>query len=859
LEIHEADLFSVRLPLKFTIDLLSLQVVIGSDDSPLSCSRGVSRVRSNRFPYEQSILTRLVIAQFNGDHRFAASRKNHYDGEVSMCPFSRSNEKDLKSAIARKAKRVHGLISLQISEHLLVWFRLNVMIENIDVTIKAFDEIPCKVRPSSEIVGIAAPGIEQKVCFYIWMPQARWPTPTSCVLSVSRNIVAKMFPFDFDEQDEFESEQEIRTKANPRTLSPYAIQVQILDAKKAFEISFNASVKVYLKDHNALSWTHCDFSSSEVLHICLDHRCNQWMEVHREPSSAAKEFLHESCPVVFITRFEVFVESYPRGINSAQFTYILEPRLMSGNQAAKSLQFIILPRQGNMTYRLRTDGQFLSDRTGAMPVIGQAKGTNVWLSASDRCAVRPFPTIPNMASENGAIDHQMIQFVESVPGIPALAKWIAGVVTEVTDAQKSVSRSNFGFFAVLISAGKFPAPVSRVIIRSVRLFPEFSGILKTVARFAPPPGCKVIGAHDAILGLCGPPDERYERRRAQDSYFFLPLTVDWSKAVFVLQARFASARVISESGDRDALAFTGNEAIISINFQSLIPLAIHYSSSATFTADRQSGQIDGHFGLPFDYCTECRSWCKMRFAISVDDPGNPAVILFHQSPKNRVLSVAVGSVIPLRAQFAPASKLQGGQSFTEVIELGKLCQLECGESLGLGPAKQGRDAAPVHSSPSCILAWMAPALRRQLVATGSSRIARFLLEVFGGDSAGFAGLSCCHFVSMIVPAQRASLFTRTKVCGFAANGDQPFMMMTRIAFVDEPRRHSEKSSGFLFAGKRAEVFYLCGPACCRLSVGHVEFCWREWERLIPREIVGFARHNIFHEAVPVIAGLSAVM
>jgi hypothetical protein len=112
---------------------------------------------------------------------------------------------------------------------------------------------------------------------------------------------------------------------------------------------------------------------------------------------------------------------------------------------------------------------------------------------------------------------------------------------------------------------------------------------------------------------------------------------------------------------------------------------------------------------------------------------------------------------------------------------------------------------------------------------------------------------------MVVPAQLVSLFTHPKLCHFAANRDQPFTMMTRIAFMDEPRRHSEKPYGSLLAGKRADVFYLCGSGCCGLSVGHVEFCWRECERLIPRRIVGFARHNIFHEDAPVIAGVSTIM
>jgi hypothetical protein len=260
----------------------------------------------------------------------------------------------MENAIVRETKRVHVLISLGILEALLVWFAAHAIFENFNVTMKVFDELNCKFWSSSELVVIAAPGIEQKRQFYIWMQQRRWPRSISCVLPVSRKIVAKMFPFDFDEQEEFEFKQEIRTKVNPRILSQYAIQVQIADARKAFEISFKASTKVHLKDHDTLSWTHYDFSSSEVPHVHLFHMRNQWTEIHREPRSSLKEFPEESCPVVLITRFELSVERYPRGINSARLTYIPEPELINGNQALNILQFIVLPRQGDTKFKLRT-------------------------------------------------------------------------------------------------------------------------------------------------------------------------------------------------------------------------------------------------------------------------------------------------------------------------------------------------------------------------------------------------------------------------------------------------------------------------------------------------------------------------
>jgi hypothetical protein len=218
-----------------------------------------------------------------------------------------------------------------------------------------------------------------------------------------------------------------------------------------------------------------------------------------------KVFPEESCPVVLITRFELSVERCPRGINSAWLTYIPEPELINGNQAANSLQFVVLPRQGDTKYKLRTDKQFGSDNTGAMPVTRQTKRTNAWLPASDRSVVSPFSEIPTLASKSDAADHQIVQFGETIPGIPALTRSIDGIVADMTAARKSVSHANFGFFAAVIAVEEFAAPVLSGIIQPLLLFPVFSGILKTIAHFAPPLGSQVIGAHGAIMGLCHTP------------------------------------------------------------------------------------------------------------------------------------------------------------------------------------------------------------------------------------------------------------------------------------------------------------------------------------------------------------------
>jgi hypothetical protein len=136
-----------------------------------------------------------------------------------------------------------------------------------------------------------------------------------------------MLPFDFREQKEFEFGLQIRTKISPKALSPYVIQVQIPDIRKAFDINLEAPTNAHLRGNGAC----------KVPHVCLDHTHDEWLQIHGEPKSPVKEFVEKSSPVVFIARCEIFTESYRGGIHCARLVYLPEVRLIDDHQAAKSL------------------------------------------------------------------------------------------------------------------------------------------------------------------------------------------------------------------------------------------------------------------------------------------------------------------------------------------------------------------------------------------------------------------------------------------------------------------------------------------------------------------------------------------
>jgi hypothetical protein len=486
-------------------------------------------------------------------------------------------------------------------------------------------------------------------------------------------------------------------------------------------------------------------------------------------------------------------------------------------------------------------------------------GTNFWFHASDRSVVHLFPAIRNGVSRNDLTERRIILSVERMLEIAAQAESISDLAAEVMDAQKSVSRGKFSFLAVVIAAEVLPVPVSSEVIRTIQLAPVFSNILNTVARFAPSSRCPVIQTQNAMMRLCERLQRRCGRQEANDFSLILPPATAWSELVSAEQTRFAGVRVISEYCCHGSLSLTENDIVGPMKFQCRIAFAICDSSSTRFATDRLSVQIDAHFRLPFEYCNEWRTWRRIPIIIALDGPGNLAVILSHRSPKNHILRIPPGFVAPFRARSTARAKSHEYQILKEAIALGNMFQSAQGKLVGLDPANQHKDSLTDYSLLSCVFPWIGAALRRRLLAANSLRIARLLLEALGGESAEFASLPQCRFVSMTIAVQLAPLFTRTELYHFEVNCDRLLMLIVMVGFMGDSNRNSETSPGFPLMNKQASGFYLCGPILCHLQDGQVGLCWRELARLIRRQMVGFAGGEMLHEMVPVVAVLPVVV
>jgi hypothetical protein len=111
--------------------------------------------------------------------------------------------------------------------------------------------------------------------------------------------------------------------------------------------------------------------------------------------------------------------------------------------------------------------------------------------------------------------------------------------------------------------------------------------------------------------------------------------------------------------------------------------------------DRLSAQFEFRLRLPFDCSNRCYSWRKIQFAIDTDVPLNLTVVLSHPPSTNYILNVSVGSVLPLRSQFAVIAKLEDDR----ILSDGR------GKLYAIGPTKQDSDSMPIFSPFSYVLGW----------------------------------------------------------------------------------------------------------------------------------------------------------
>jgi hypothetical protein len=198
--------------------------------------------------------------------------------------------------------------------------------------------------------------------------------------------------------------------------------------------------------------------------------------------------------------------------------------------------------------------------------------------------------------------------------------------------------------------------------------------------------------------------------------------------------------------------------------------------------------------------------------------------------------------------------LQDKSILGEVFNMGKKFQQKFGELHGRPAIKQDEDSQAIHSSLSWVFVRMGPGFKQRLAAADCSGISRHLFVVLGGESAGFARLSDCRFIAIIIPVQSVSLFARTEIWVFEANNDELLRMAT-VGNMNESKRHAERSLGLRPANKQADIFCLCRPILYRLSVSQIEFCWIRMARLIQRGMVGPDREDLFLGTVLIIAAL----
>jgi hypothetical protein len=221
--------------------------------------------------------------------------------------------------------------------------------------------------------------------------------------------------------------------------------------------------------------------------------------------------------LVFLTPFEVFVESAPGTRNGVQLIYRPEPVLNPGGGPKGELKFAVLVRSGS-SYRLTFVNEFPADTSRGIPLYGIHEQTKEWFPVFNRFTESCPSVLPLQRSQSKNAVWTLKRFLESVVGFPLKTGKSADFGSQVIE-HRELPHTNYGHLASVIALEKFP---SSVLSSDVHVIAD---VFRKADYFSPPDGCADIAIHNVIVHLYNVFRQQY--RHLESLNFYLGLPREW--------------------------------------------------------------------------------------------------------------------------------------------------------------------------------------------------------------------------------------------------------------------------------------------------------------------------------------------
>jgi hypothetical protein len=161
----------------------------------------------------------------------------------------------------------------------------------------------------------------------------------------------------------------------------------------------------------------------------------------------------KSAPLVFLTPYEVFVESAPGTQNGLRLIYHPEPTLIPAGTRKPELKFAVLVGSWG-TYKLKFVKEFPAGTSSGIPLYGIHEQTKRWFPVFNRFTDSCPGVLPLQRSQLNNAVGSLKEFLESVVGFRLKNGKSADFGREVIE-HRELPHTHYGVLASVIALGKF--------------------------------------------------------------------------------------------------------------------------------------------------------------------------------------------------------------------------------------------------------------------------------------------------------------------------------------------------------------------------------------------------------------------
>jgi hypothetical protein len=320
----------LRIPCKFTFQLLPLKVILISEKYPLSFNDDVFLIESSTLKSYEIIQIQVDIPHFNTFHKFSISKISLKENE-SQEPFCKIDQNNLLIKIPQSSSFIHGLISVFISPRLSISFEIKANIDAFDFNFFVYNPVSKSFEDECYLYNF--PAVRQYLRMHIHLNQPKSEEDVHFTFLGLNNLSIIPQFLNKGISESFDIDIEVSIINNSKISSIISFQIQIEAVQKSLDFNFIQPDFVQFENKFAQQFRGYSFTKSTIPHHVYNFKRKNWISVQ---TIADSETSNEKFPTILINPYNIIILNHPKYLNGIGVTFDPFP---SPTNVPKDIQF----------------------------------------------------------------------------------------------------------------------------------------------------------------------------------------------------------------------------------------------------------------------------------------------------------------------------------------------------------------------------------------------------------------------------------------------------------------------------------------------------------------------------------------